>query len=710
MTGVAGSEAATDADGLGRTLLNLPGFVPLAPYVDDIRSGSTSTRQLPFGEQPSLEMSPGSPSTEFGKMCNTTTTCLVASAMASTRQEDPCCATASDAYRDFEKPLRKYHGGRRLTESLLSGHWCWMHKSGWRKYEDNAQMVIEKAYRAGDSKARLKTGKSKTSPMEVFFQVDPGGGKSIQFDPTTGGARQVMRQGKVTWSLRAERYFNGIWKWMETGKPRRQMFDEYQKRREQLTEDIATTTDVRDKYHENSWCSFVASSSSFFGSTMLVVVLNVLWIAVDLDTNKEEIIITDAEVHVQVIENIFCAFFLGELAVRFGAFRLKRDCLKERWFVFDFFLVVFSVAETWVFPLLVYISKSNEKSGLQNLTFVRMIRLLRLTKLFRLFPQLLTMVKGFTAAIPSVLVTVLMLLILTLVFSLLLRGQFKGVEELSRRWGNVPKCAWSLLVYGVFLDNPGDVMDEMWEQGFAIMSGVFVVYIFLSTFLVLNMLIGILCEVVGKVAAHEKDEAEARFLQQNLLVILSCYDKDGDEFLGEKEFDMVMANPEVVELLETFGTDPKGLVTLKEVLFEGSKNHRLSFGEVLNTVMRLRSENNAKIMDLIDLRWYVQTRFDELALAGSPKLSPRQRSQGAQGVSNGPAVCALAPKDGVDEVVESKTAPSKMPQPWDLVLSRLNEMSEAQAAEARIVRERLDRLEESVRRIAVGLPRRGATM
>lgn len=51
----------------------------------------------------------------------------------------------------------------------------------------------------------------------------------------------------------------------------------------------------------------------------------------------------DAEPVFIVVENIFCVYFVIELALRFGAFRYKRDCFKDAWFCFDSLLVALMV-------------------------------------------------------------------------------------------------------------------------------------------------------------------------------------------------------------------------------------------------------------------------------------------------------------------------------------------------------------------------------
>ena len=49
--------------------------------------------------------------------------------------------------------------------------------------------------------------------------------------------------------------------------------------------------------------------------------------------------LVDAQPVFIVVENLFCVYFSVELAIRFAAFRYKRNCMKDSWFVFDSVLV-----------------------------------------------------------------------------------------------------------------------------------------------------------------------------------------------------------------------------------------------------------------------------------------------------------------------------------------------------------------------------------
>merc|ERR1719162_498261 len=103
------------------------------------------------------------------------------------------------------------------------------------------------------------------------------------------------------------------------------------------------------------------------------------------------------------------------------------------------------------------------------------------------------------------------------------------------------------------------------------MTAVFVSFIALSAFCVVNMLIGILCNVVDRVAETERDEADVRYLKSTLLELLDCFDEDGDRTLTKLEFENLMRNPVTKKVLTRFGVDSDDLLSMKDSLYEHSE-------------------------------------------------------------------------------------------------------------------------------------------
>merc|ERR1719410_1759359 len=92
--------------------------------------------------------------------------------------------------------------------------------------------------------------------------------------------------------------------------------------------------DVGNYYKKEGLCQKIARHSKFELLTNVVVSVNALWIAVDTDYNRSSTLL-DADLIFQIMENCFCIYFVLEWTVRFCAFRHKRDCLHDFWFVFD---------------------------------------------------------------------------------------------------------------------------------------------------------------------------------------------------------------------------------------------------------------------------------------------------------------------------------------------------------------------------------------
>ncbi|CAK9055623.1 unnamed protein product [Durusdinium trenchii] len=154
-----------------------------------------------------------------------------------------------------------------------------------------------------------------------------------------------------------------------------------------LDEDVY---DVRNFYKKTGCAQAVARSDRFERLTLMVISINAVYIGVDADNNNASSMVDAAWPYV-VFDNMFCAFFTAELLIRFGAFAVKRNCLKDRWFVFDSLLVALMVAETWVLTIVVLAMGSME-GGMPTgpLRLLRLLRLSRLVRLLKAMPELLS--------------------------------------------------------------------------------------------------------------------------------------------------------------------------------------------------------------------------------------------------------------------------------------------------------------------------------
>lgn len=370
-----------------------------------------------------------------------------------------------------------------------------------------------------------------------------------------------------------------------------------------------------------NWAGRVVTSNWFIPASMTLILMNAVWIAFEIDHNTHAVL-SDAPMGFQLMEHGFCIGFSVELFIRWLAFQRKFECIYDAWFRFDLVLVLLVVLETWLVPLgyeIVGVDATSGSQSLNKLSIFRLARLLRLSRLTRLLnaaPELAILLKGIAAALRSVMVTMLLLVCLLYVFGVTFRAQSKSHPELEALYfGSVPQSMYVLLLHGTMLDSLSSIVNELKEESIWL-ACLFGLFVFMSNLTVMNMLIGILCDVVARVKVEETERSDRIQLRNALREMMDCYDFNHNGMLEEKEFRLLMQNPDVVAILTKFGTDVPGLLLLSETAFADhtkmSKAGALCFEEFLDLVLRLKGDHSVRVTDVVEQREYVRSRLDKL--------------------------------------------------------------------------------------------------
>jgi voltage-gated sodium channel len=407
------------------------------------------------------------------------------------------------------------------------------------------------------------------------------------------------------------------------------------------------TYNVADLYHEDGIWRWLAVNPVFENMTLGVITVNALWMAYDTDNNKAVGLLT-AEQGFQIMEHAFCFYFSFEWLVRFCAFKRKRDGMRDGWFVFDTILVFLMVMETWVVSLIL-LSQGAGGGGMPgNASLLRIFRLMRLTRLARMLrsmPELMILIKGMVAASRSVGFTLALICILLYVFAILLTQltadpamTVLNSENGENYFKTIPESMYTLLIYGTFLDNLAAVMEDIRQVSF-ILATIFLIFIALSALMVMNMLIGVLCEVVSAVAATEKEQMRVEFVRTKMEKIVLALDEDGSGRISKDEFMKILTNQEAAFALQEVGVDPEGLVDFIDSIFEkdGQEIEDLDFPEFMDVVLDMRAENGATVKDVMKLTKVINRELRNLQKAltsggfgsqnTSPMASPRRMSK-----------------------------------------------------------------------------------
>jgi hypothetical protein len=368
--------------------------------------------------------------------------------------------------------------------------------------------------------------------------------------------------------------------------------------------------DVSELYWTAGHFQRLARAQSFEIFTLGVICINALWLAIDTDMNTATDL-ADTPFYFKVVDNAFCFFFVFEWGVRFGAFRRKWQSFTDAWFLFDTLLALLMIFETWVLVLVIWMM--GPSSSAIDVGFLRLLRLMRLArtgrvaKVLRAMPEMLIMIKGIYAATRSVFFTLILLILLVYVYSITFRQLTVGLdwEYADFYFPTVPKSMMSLLWDGVLPDN-APMMYHLCKDhwGLGLLHGSFIL---VSSLTVLNMLVGVLCEVVSTVATVEREELAAEHVKSHLLSVLLSNDEDGNQLVSRHEFQEVLLQQQTRNLLVGCGVDIIGLLELTEYIFRESEE--ITFGEFFSLVLQLRGSNTCTVKDIVDTRKFFHTEL-----------------------------------------------------------------------------------------------------
>lgn len=414
----------------------------------------------------------------------------------------------------------------------------------------------------------------------------------------------------------------------------RSMFVDVDILKEQVRKAITVKSyNVKDFYKREGPAQSIAKSEWFEYLTLFMIACNTLWIAFDTDLNGGKTLV-DTDAVWQIGEHLFCIFFLVEWSIRFMAFRNKKDTFQDGWFVFDTILLVMMIIETWVLSMLWLLLEGTtvEGSGLDTsiLRLFRLIKLIRMTRLIRLLremQELVILAKGLIAAWKPVFFTLLLTFVTVYIFAIAFRQLTDGTELGEQYFDGIPSSIVTLLLEGTLPDLA--ILVRQCGQQHVLLAGLMMIFILLTTLTLMNMLVGVLVEVVNNVSVVEKEQMLVSQVRSQMTRFFENYtiDKDGNSCLSKEEFGNFLVIPEVATFLQSVGVDVVGLVEFIELIF--ADEDELLFCQVLELILELRGSNKATVKDVVNLRKYMSQEIQKLKLdiTGTPG-STQQQSMG----------------------------------------------------------------------------------
>ncbi|QFT84205.1 Ion transport protein [Halomonas sp. THAF12] len=197
------------------------------------------------------------------------------------------------------------------------------------------------------------------------------------------------------------------------------------------------------------------------------------------------------------LDTAVTVFFLVEILIRMGAERRLRDFFRKGWNVFDFLIVTASLI-----PL--------DES--EMVLLARLLRIFRVLRLVSMIPELRVLLAALVKSIPRMGYVALLMFIIFYIYAAI--GSFLFAEVDDFLWGNIATAMLTLFRIATFEDWT-DVMYATQELH-AWSWLYYLTFIFLTAFIFLNMMIGIVLDVMQKESAEmalENGEGETAELQ-----------------------------------------------------------------------------------------------------------------------------------------------------------------------------------------------------
>eukprot|EP00931_Biecheleriopsis_adriatica_P118330 TRINITY_DN93767_c0_g1_i1.p1 TRINITY_DN93767_c0_g1~~TRINITY_DN93767_c0_g1_i1.p1 ORF type:complete len:627 (+),score=133.73 TRINITY_DN93767_c0_g1_i1:143-2023(+) len=421
------------------------------------------------------------------------------------------------------------------------------------------------------------------------------------------------------------------------------------------------------KYADNIW-GRIAAHRYFEAATMVFILLNALAIAADTDYTArfgKPDNLYQGPVFFIIAELTFSIYFSSELIIRFLGMRRKKRCFTDSWFIFDFFLVLLMDVETFILPFI-----ASENSPLTMLSILRLLRLLRVSrmaKLMKTFPELMLIVKGLAAAIRAVGWTGVLLLMILFVWSIVFTSVYhqgtKTDEEVMSHieefFGNMSKSMFSLIIMGTLLDDVTNCSNRIRQSGNLAMLAVFIVFIVLSSFMMLNMLLGILVEVVANTAEGEKRDEKNITVRKAMIATVNDLGA-GTGGVTKDIFLQMSEDPKVLNHMKELDIKSKHFQSFAKLLYENGEDDEeskqditLCGEDIVSVLFRLQPGTALNFSDLastekalLEQRKQMKRRLSELEYKLSQALGKAVPSRSDTNLDSSNGLSSMANSGG----------------------------------------------------------------
>ncbi|MFA9462162.1 ion transporter [Thiohalorhabdus sp. Cl-TMA] len=184
-----------------------------------------------------------------------------------------------------------------------------------------------------------------------------------------------------------------------------------------------------------------------------------------------------------VLDYLVTGFFLVEILIRMASERSLLAFFRKGWNTFDFLVVAVSLVPMgWA----------------HSVMLARLLRIFRVLRLISFIPELRLLVNALVKALPRLGYVAIMMFVIFYIYGAVGSIAFRNIN--AELWGNISVAMLTLFRVATFEDWT-DVMYETMDV-YPLSWLYYVTFIFLAAFVFLNMVIGIILEVMQR--EHEQ--------------------------------------------------------------------------------------------------------------------------------------------------------------------------------------------------------------
>ncbi len=206
---------------------------------------------------------------------------------------------------------------------------------------------------------------------------------------------------------------------------------------------------------------------------------------------------------VNALDNAITLFFIIELGIRFIGEPNKKDFFKNGWNIFDTIIVTVSII-----PI---------ENG--DMAFIgRLIRIFRVLRMISIIPELRVLINSLLKALPQLGYVVLLMFVIFYIYAAIGATLFGQINP--DLWGDISVSLLTLFRVMTFEDWT-DVMYETMNH-YPLSWSYYLTFIFFTAFAFLNMVIGIVINVMeeeNRKIKQQEDDNELKLLRKDLAEI-----------------------------------------------------------------------------------------------------------------------------------------------------------------------------------------------